>query len=179
MNARPSVNLPELLRQHRAHEVRMSRLGWIARREGQGASRISVGPNSSFSNSAPNFVHHDHGFDLHVTAWRVASRPRSHGVGRVTVGRIMLEVEAFYGVSRVDLMCRRQHVTVVMPRRIAMYLAKTLTPHSLPEIGRRFGGRDHSTISHGVKKIEGLMATDRRLAAEVEALRLKLIGGEP
>ena len=55
-----------------------------------------------------------------------------------------------------------------------MYLAKKLTPRSLPEIGRRFGGRDHSTVLHAVRKIEELMLTDDRLAGEV-ALLIRLI----
>jgi chromosomal replication initiator protein len=60
---------------------------------------------------------------------------------------------------------------VVRPRQIAMYLAKTLTLRSLPEIGRRFGGRDHTTVLHAVRKIEGLVGNDNMLAEEVELLK--------
>jgi chromosomal replication initiator protein len=63
---------------------------------------------------------------------------------------------------------------VVVPRQVGMYLAKKLTPRSLPEIGRRFGGRDHSTVLHAVRKIEELMKSDDRLAREV-ALLIRLI----
>jgi len=63
---------------------------------------------------------------------------------------------------------------VVRPRQVAMYLAKTLTLRSLPEIGRRFGGRDHTTVLHAVRKIEGLVARDTALSEEVESLKRQL-----
>jgi chromosomal replication initiator protein len=62
----------------------------------------------------------------------------------------------------------------VRPRQIAMYLAKTLTLRSLPEIGRRFGGRDHTTVLHAVRKIENLVSTDTALAEEIELLKRQL-----
>ncbi|WP_334175968.1 helix-turn-helix domain-containing protein, partial [Pseudoxanthobacter sp.] len=60
---------------------------------------------------------------------------------------------------------------IVRPRQIAMYLAKTMTPRSLPEIGRQFGGRDHTTVLHAVRKIEELARTDSRTAEEIETLK--------
>ena len=60
---------------------------------------------------------------------------------------------------------------VAHARQIAMYLAKQMTSRSLPEIGRRFGGRDHTTIMHGVKKIEELRSADRSLAEDIDLLR--------
>jgi chromosomal replication initiator protein len=63
---------------------------------------------------------------------------------------------------------------VVRPRQVAMYLAKTLTLRSLPEIGRRFGGRDHTTVLHAVRKIEGLVGNDAMLADEIEVLKRQL-----
>jgi chromosomal replication initiator protein len=64
---------------------------------------------------------------------------------------------------------------VVRPRQIAMYLAKVLTPRSLPEIGRRFGGRDHTTVLHAVRKISGLVTTEAALAEEIELLKRMLL----
>ena len=61
--------------------------------------------------------------------------------------------------------------TVARPRQIAMYLAKQMTSRSLPEIGRRFGGRDHTTIMHGVKKIEELRSADHSLSEDIDLLR--------
>jgi chromosomal replication initiator protein len=63
---------------------------------------------------------------------------------------------------------------VARPRQVAMYLAKQLTSRSLPEIGRKFGGRDHTTVMHAVKKIEELVVIDRALAEDVELLRRML-----
>jgi chromosomal replication initiator protein len=77
-------------------------------------------------------------------------------------------------VSRADLLSSRRTANVVRPRQIAMYLAKTLTLRSLPEIGRRFGGRDHTTVLHAVRKIEGLVSGDKVLAEEIEVLKRML-----
>ncbi|MDI4657183.1 chromosomal replication initiator protein DnaA [Xanthobacter autotrophicus] len=90
---------------------------------------------------------------------------------RVRVDDILRVVAKHYNVSRADLLSQRRTATVVKPRQIAMYLAKTLTLRSLPEIGRRFGGRDHTTVLHAVRKIDGLVATDRVLAEEIEVLK--------
>ena len=68
----------------------------------------------------------------------------------------------------------RRTANVVRPRQVAMYLAKTLTLRSLPEIGRRFGGRDHTTVLHAVRKIEALVSKDIALSEEVESLKRQL-----
>jgi len=65
---------------------------------------------------------------------------------------------------------------VARPRQVAMYLAKQLTPRSLPEIGRRFGGRDHTTVIHAVRRIEKLRQTDAELDADVRLLIRQLEG---
>ncbi|WP_081433903.1 chromosomal replication initiator protein DnaA [Azorhizobium caulinodans] len=90
---------------------------------------------------------------------------------RVRVDDILRVVAKHYNVTRADLLSQRRTANVVKPRQIAMYLAKTLTLRSLPEIGRRFGGRDHTTVLHAVRKIDGLIATDRALADEIETLK--------
>jgi chromosomal replication initiator protein len=73
-----------------------------------------------------------------------------------------------------DLVSARRARAVARPRQVAMYLSKTLTSKSLPEIGRGFGGRDHTTVIHAVKKIEELRATDPQLAEDIELLRRML-----
>jgi chromosomal replication initiator protein len=93
---------------------------------------------------------------------------------RIRVEDILRIVAKHYGVSRADLLSSRRTANVVRPRQIAMYLAKTLTLRSLPEIGRRFGGRDHTTVLHAVRKIEGLVQGDKGLAEEIEALKRQL-----
>jgi hypothetical protein len=70
-----------------------------------------------------------------------------------------------------DLKAQRRTMQVVYARQIAMYLCKKLTPNSLPDIGRRFGGRDHTTVLHAVRKIEALVAKDMVLAATVERIK--------
>jgi chromosomal replication initiator protein len=90
---------------------------------------------------------------------------------RVKIEDIQRTVARQYNVSRADLLSSRRTANVVRPRQIAMYLAKTLTLRSLPEIGRRFGGRDHTTVLHAVRKIEGLVDSDTTLAEEIELLK--------
>jgi chromosomal replication initiator protein len=89
---------------------------------------------------------------------------------RVGIEEIQRVVARHYNVSRSDLLSSRRTANVMRPRQIAMYLAKTLTLRSLPEIGRRFGGRDHTNVLHAVRKIESLIGTDNGLAAEIEVL---------
>jgi chromosomal replication initiator protein len=93
---------------------------------------------------------------------------------RVKIEEIQRVVARQYNVSRADLLSSRRTANVVRPRQVAMYLAKTLTLRSLPEIGRRFGGRDHTTVLHAVRKIEGLVGNDTVLAEEVEVLKRQL-----
>jgi chromosomal replication initiator protein len=93
---------------------------------------------------------------------------------RVKIEDIQRVVARHYNVSRGDLLSSRRTANVVRPRQVAMYLAKTLTLRSLPEIGRRFGGRDHTTVLHAVRKIENLVGNDSSLAEEIESLKRQL-----
>ncbi|WP_409362185.1 chromosomal replication initiator protein DnaA [Bartonella heixiaziensis] len=100
---------------------------------------------------------------------------RSGEAKRIRIEEIQRTVARHYNVSKQDLLSNRRTRTVVKPRQVAMYLAKMLTPRSLPEIGRRFGGRDHTTVLHAVRKIEDLVCDDQTLAKELELLK-RLIG---
>ena len=93
---------------------------------------------------------------------------------RVKIEDIQKLVATRYNVSRADILSERRTAAVVKPRQIAMYLSKTLTPRSLPEIGRRFGGRDHTTVLHAVRKIEKAIGEDRLLHDEVDLLKRML-----
>ena len=93
---------------------------------------------------------------------------------RVKIEDIQKLVASHYNVSRSDILSERRTAAVVKPRQIAMYLAKVLTLRSLPEIGRRFGGRDHTTVLHAVRKIEKLLGEDTGLNDEVELLKRML-----
>jgi chromosomal replication initiator protein len=89
---------------------------------------------------------------------------------RVRIEDILQIIGRHYSVSRADLLSPRRARSIVRPRQIGMYLAKKLTSRSLPEIGKRFGGRDHSTVLHAVRKIEDLLKADEKLAREIALL---------
>ena len=95
-------------------------------------------------------------------------------LGRIKIDDILKVVGRHYNVGRTDLLSPRRARAVVVPRQIGMYLAKKLTARSLPEIGRRFGGRDHSTVLHAVRKIDEQMKADDKLAREV-AMLIRLV----
>ncbi len=93
---------------------------------------------------------------------------------KVKIEEIQKLVASHYNVSRADILSSRRTATVVLPRQIAMYLSKALTLRSLPEIGRRFGGRDHTTVLHAVRKIEALSGKEATLAEDLELLKRML-----
>ncbi len=95
---------------------------------------------------------------------------------KVTVEEIQRRVAEHYNIRLSDMIGPKRVRAVARPRQVAMYLAKQLTSRSLPDIGRRFGGRDHTTVMHGVRRIEELMAADSQLAEDVELLRRSLEG---
>ena len=95
---------------------------------------------------------------------------------KVTVEEIQRKVAAHYNVRLTDLLSPRRARVVARPRQVAMWLAKTLTSKSLPDIGRRFGGRDHTTVIHACKTIEKLKETDSQMAEDLELLRRMLEG---
>jgi chromosomal replication initiator protein len=93
---------------------------------------------------------------------------------RVTIDEIQKRVAEHYNIRLADMHSARRARAVARPRQVAMYLCKQLTPRSLPEIGRKFGGRDHTTVMHAVRKIEELRGSDRTLAEDIELLRRML-----
>ncbi len=95
---------------------------------------------------------------------------------KLTIEEIQRKVAEHYNIRLSDMIGPKRLRNIARPRQVAMYLAKQLTPRSLPEIGRRFGGRDHTTIIHGVRKIEELMATDSQLSDDLLLLRRLLQG---
>ncbi|MEX0627799.1 MAG: chromosomal replication initiator protein DnaA [Cucumibacter sp.] len=99
---------------------------------------------------------------------------RSRESRRIKIDDIQIAVSKHFKVSKPDLLSARRSRSVVRPRQIAMYLSKVLTSRSLPEIGRRFGNRDHTTVLHAVRKIEQLMSEDTGFAQEVELLKRML-----
>ncbi len=89
---------------------------------------------------------------------------------RITIDDIQKQVSDHYGIQTSEMSSARRSRVVARPRQVAMYLAKQLTNRSLPEIGRKFGGRDHTTVMHATKKIDQLLATDSALEKDIQLL---------
>jgi len=102
-------------------------------------------------------------------AWRLMTTSEP-GIVR----RICFLVAAYYGVPALDLRSERRFKEIILPRQVAMYLASRTTLLSTPKIGRAMGGRDHTTVLHGVRKIERLIKTDEKLAGDVRILSEKI-----
>ena len=98
------------------------------------------------------------------------------GEKRITIDDIQKATAEHYGMKQADLISERRNRAIARPRQAAMWLAKQLTTRSLPDIGRRFGGRDHTTVLHAVRRIEELKAGDPQLARDLETLTRKLRG---
>ncbi|MEC9152998.1 MAG: helix-turn-helix domain-containing protein, partial [Pseudomonadota bacterium] len=95
---------------------------------------------------------------------------------RVTIEEIQKRVAEHYNIRLGEMYSARRARAIARPRQVAMYLAKQLTARSLPEIGRKFGGRDHTTVMHAVRKVDELCAIDSAFSEDVELLRRMLEG---
>ncbi|MEJ6390111.1 chromosomal replication initiator protein DnaA [Gymnodinialimonas ulvae] len=93
---------------------------------------------------------------------------------KVTMDEILKKTCDYYKIRQVDIISQNRQRAIARPRQMAMYLCKKLTTRSLPEIGKKFGGRDHTTILYGVRKIEELMQIDSQIAEDAELLRRML-----
>lgn len=109
--------------------------------------------------------------DLEMAEAALRDLLRAREPRKIKIEDIQRVVSKHFNVTKADLLSARRTRTVVRPRQIAMYLAKSLTPRSLPEIGRRFGNRDHTTVLHAVRKIEEMAGADRAFADEIEMLK--------
>ncbi|KRA56105.1 chromosomal replication initiation protein [Caulobacter sp. Root655] len=98
------------------------------------------------------------------------------GEKRITIDDIQKATSEHYGMKQADLLSERRNRAIARPRQAAMWLAKQLTTRSLPDIGRRFGGRDHTTVLHAVRRIEALRAEDPVLSQDLETIARKLRG---
>lgn len=93
----------------------------------------------------------------------------------VEVDRIQTVVARYFATTKTKLLSKSRHSSIVRPRHIAMFLAKEMTEKSLPEIGRLFGKRDHTTVLHAIRKIEGLLPRDADLARQVDEIKRLLL----
>ena len=156
-----------LAEQHQGFSVPVPVLELLARNVGQSGRDLDGALNKLLA--CNRLTGEPVTLEMAETAVRDLIRPADPK--RVRVEDILRVVAKHYNVTRADILSQRRTANVVKPRQIAMYLAKSLTLRSLPEIGRRFGGRDHTTVLHAVRKIDGLIATDRTLADEIESLK--------
>ena len=92
----------------------------------------------------------------------------------VMVAHIQHTVASYYGIEPGAMKSAQRGFEVSRPRQVAMYLSSVLTPKSLPEIGRRFGGRDHTTVIHAIKAVKARMASDAEVLLDVEVLKERL-----
>ena len=94
---------------------------------------------------------------------------------KVTIDLIQSVVCIFFKISKTEMLSSRRSRYLVRPRQVAIYLTKILTSKSLPEIGREFSGRDHTTIIHSVKTIEKLKKTDNDISNNIESLKNQIL----
>ncbi|MCK0209129.1 chromosomal replication initiator protein DnaA [Starkeya koreensis] len=168
-----AARVATLAQQHPGFNVPADVLAFIARNCGQNGRDLDGALNRLLAHNQLT----SRAITLEMAETAVRDLVRSSEPKRVRVDDILRIVAKHYNVSRADILSQRRTANVVKPRQIAMYLAKMLTLRSLPEIGRRFGGRDHTTVLHAVRKIDGLVGTDRALAEEVETLK-RLVNDE-
>jgi hypothetical protein len=164
------VLTPELEKQHRRHAAARQR---IAAKPAHKPASIVQQPVASVETPTPEKV--ESWVDRQKRLWFWIEKDLGP-VGPVTISMIQEIVCDHYGITHNDLVCKRRTMNIVLPRQVAMYLCKALTPHSLPKIGARFGGRDHTTCLSNVRKIERLMAIDPELAKTLEILTAKIKG---
>lgn len=108
----------------------------------------------------------------------VGVEPEPLKLTALTVEKIQRAVCAHFKVSRTDMLSHRRTAEVVWPRQIAMYLCQQHTHNSLPVIGRMFGGRDHTTVLHAVRKIVGLLSGNIQLDSDLKAILAELLTQE-
>ncbi len=113
--------------------------------------------------------------DLSLAKRSIGEQLRSHGSTHLTIQDILDTVSGFYGLKLTELLSKRRHKSVALPRQIGMYLARKHTRFSLGEIGGYFGGRDHTTVMHAIKAIDGKRVGDTRLDQDICQLESVLL----
>ena len=157
---------------HPGFDVPLQVLGFIAKIVTHNGRDLEGALNRLLANSKLN----GQPITLEMAEREVRDLIRPQEPKRVKIEDIQRIVARQYNVSRADLLSSRRTANVVRPRQVAMYLAKTLTLRSLPEIGRRFGGRDHTTVLHAVRKIAGERQQLTELNQQLHVLEQTLKG---
>ena len=193
MNAHMVINSPVLAQLHRERKEREARIEAAARKHDAVAAVSNVVRQ-------PFQVRFGQEADAHIMSWKIYGstklmRPvdldvleldqgaivphRSHAViaGTAAVGLIIRTVANHYGLKVEEMKSHRRTAPLMLPRQVAMYLAKELTTRSFPEIGRQFGSRDHTTIMHGFRKIAARRLVDKSVDDDLNILTEMLLGG--
>lgn len=162
---------------HTQHVQRQRRFAAASTRHAENISLQRAAAKAAMEQSPPAPKVHPIVMDDTMDAWvemhrQMFSTPAD--APTLCIKKIQNVVADHYGVTRLDILSHRRTWDVVRPRQVAMYLAKMLTTRSLPEIGRRFGDRDHTTVLHAVRKFEALIARDPSIAATINALTVAL-----
>lgn len=154
---------------HAQHKARLVRLGAPSPYQASYKAPLPTPSPSAYPgfDIQPLYYHQMWFFDL-ITERKAAPAELPK------IEQIQRAIAVYFGISKLDLLSDRRTMDIARPRQIGMYLAKKLSLKSLPEIGRRFGGRDHTTILHGVRKIEDLLPIDEKLQRDVEAIKASL-----
>ena len=95
----------------------------------------------------------------------------SAGKKIISIDIIQKKVSSYYNLLLSDMSSSRRSINIARPRQIAMFLCKELTSHSYPEIGKAFGGKDHTTVIHAVKKIDSMLKIDQKLKKQIFELK--------
>jgi hypothetical protein len=156
------------------HGITM-RNGWPVRRKPEPLPEPPPEPTQRTRLNWLPIVESDHVVDLNLRRLiRDAEDPVRHSLSQPKCRTIQKEVAAFYLVSMLELLSHRRAAYIMKPRHVAIYLTKILTSLSLPQIGWQFGGRDHTSIIHAVRKIEAAQASDERIRDEIQLLKMKI-----
>lgn len=166
------VLTPELEKQHRRHAAARQR---IAAKPAHKPAFIVQQPVASVEAPVPEKVESWVDRQKRIWFWIESDLGPT---GPITMTMIQNAVCEHFNLSRADLLSQRRAIPYVRPRQIAMYLCKTLTQHSLPEIGRHFAGRDHTTALSAVRRIASFLECDPELAKAVEILTREIKGDD-
>ncbi len=162
---------------HAEHKARRSRLGKVVRRPPRLRLAASPEPESELYPPNPEPIQEVVGAAVTRDWLYVESTSFANMTTPLKIKAIQAHVCTHYRVSLNDILSARKDATTVRPRQVAMYICKALTLASLPQIGQRFGGRDHTTVLHAIRKMERLRQTDQWFASELFSLCHQL-GGE-
>lgn len=159
-------------RYHEEHKARLARIEMAARRRINPPKREVPKPPPMERRS---YIYQPEYYYRTMWFWDLVSfSAKPDLISRPPIRKIAMVVSMFYGVATQDMIAERRTKQIVRARQVAMYLARQLTLRSYPEIGRYFGGRDHTTVLHATKKIEG-MAQFPEMRGELEILTSRIL----